>query len=306
MTTIEKTITGIHAGLRIKELLKEEMGYSSRFVRKTAMSQRILVNGRAVKLDYILREGDQMVLHLSAKETQDIEAEDIALDILYEDDALLAINKDPGMVVHPTRMHTSGTLSNAVTHHYRSRGEKTIVRLVSRLDMDTSGVILLAKNQFVHSQLSRAMQANAVEKTYLALVKGRFPATQTEIDLPIYKEEGGHHYRVVDPRGQEALTQVQVLEAREDHTLLKLRLITGRTHQIRVHLSHMGYPILGDTLYGGADADMPRQALHATSLRFFHPVTGKPLALTAPLKEDMRSAAERLGFSLDLDALFPR
>jgi 23S rRNA pseudouridine1911/1915/1917 synthase len=144
LQSIEKTIPLTYVGEKIKTYLKDELGLSTRFVRSAALSRRILINGKTVKLDYILREEDQLRIHLEAKEHQEIEAEDIPIHVVYEDDAILILNKEPYMVVHPTKSYQSGTLSNAVMHHYKSNGKNTIIRLVSRLDMNTSGVISLA------------------------------------------------------------------------------------------------------------------------------------------------------------------
>lgn len=298
LQVIERKIPLTYVGEKIKTYLKDELGLSTRFVRSAALSRRITINGKSVKLDYILREEDLLRVRLDTKEHQEIAAEDLPIHIVYEDDAILILNKEPFMVVHPTKSYQSGTLSNAVMHHYRQNGKDTIIRLVSRLDMNTSGLIILAKNQFVHSRISQDMQDDLYEKYYVAIVKGDFPDEISLIDLPIYRDEDGPYQRVVDDRGQKSLTEVQILHKSQGHTLLLLKLITGRTHQIRVHLSHLGYPIIGDELYGGDLSNMTRQALHAVFLSFRHPVTGNPMTAFADLLHDFRAAAATLGLDI--------
>ena len=298
MKVIEKDIPLSYAGVKIKTYLKEEMNLSTRFIRSAAMEKRIRVNSRPVKLDYILREADHLLISLISKETQDIEGENLPISVVYEDDAILIVNKAPYMVVHPTRRHQSGTLANAVIHHYRSKGEDTIIRLVSRLDMNTSGLTILAKNQFVHSKISQDMQNDSYDKYYVAIVKGTFPEETRLIDLPIYRDGDGTYNRIIDERGQESRTEVEVIERRNGYSLLLLKLLTGRTHQIRVHLSHLGYPIIGDELYGGELTAMDRQALHAIYVSFQHPVTGRPMDAYAELLPDMDEVGKTIGFDM--------
>lgn len=294
---ITKTIPNHYVGLKVKTYIKDELELSSRFTRKAAMEKRIKINGRVVKLDYIFREGDELEISLVSKETQDIEGEDIPLDVVYEDEAILVINKDPFMIVHPTKNHEGGTVANAVTFHYRKNKEKTIVRLVSRLDMNTSGLMVLAKNQFVHAKLSDSMKEDKYEKYYVAMVQGDFPKETSLIDLPIYRDGPGALNRVVDNRGQESQTKVKIIDNKEGYSLLLLKLMTGRTHQIRVHLNHLGYPIVGDELYHGDTKIMNRQALHAVYLSLDHPVTDEVLHFYAAPKYDFLRVAQELNLA---------
>ncbi len=298
MNYITKEIPNRYVGLKLKTYLKDELELSSRFTRRAAIEKRIKVNRRTVKLDYIFREGDELMISLVRDETQDIPAEDIPLDVVYEDEAILVINKDPYMIVHPTKNHEGGTVSNAVMHHYQVKGEKTIVRLVSRLDMNTSGLMILAKNQFVHAKLSDAMKEKEYDKYYVAIVKGSYPKELSYIDLPIYRDGKGAYNRIVDERGQESQTKVQVLQVSQGYSLLLLKLLTGRTHQIRVHLSYNGYPIIGDELYLGELTQIKRQALHAISINLDHPVTNTSMNFYAKPKQDFISVLKELNFDL--------
>lgn len=300
MNFITKSIPNHYAGLKLKTYIKDELDLSSRFTRKAAIEKRIRVNGKVVKLDYIFREGDELQVSLVSVETQDIPGEDLPLEVVYEDPAILVINKDPFMIVHPTKNHEGGTVANAVTYHYEKNNEKTIVRLVSRLDMNTSGLMILAKNQFVHSKLSQAMKEDSYEKYYVAIVKGDYPEEITLIDQPIYRDGPGALNRIVDSRGQESQTKVKVIEKTKGYSLLLLKLMTGRTHQIRVHLSHQGFPIIGDELYHGETQTMSRQALHAVYLELNHPVTDDALQFFAKPKSDFLEVAKKLQFNIDL------
>lgn len=188
------------------------------------------------------------------------------------------------MVVHPTKRYQSGTLANALLYYFKETNQDCIVRLVSRLDMDTSGLIIIAKNQYAHMELSKDMQQNGIEKRYLALVHGHMEQMEGTIDKPIYRPEiEGNMRRVVDERGQRSITHYKVVERLKNADLVECLLETGRTHQIRVHLSHLGHPIYGDTLYGiEEDAQLiSRQALHAYGLNFKSPRTKEYLQLRA-------------------------
>ena len=299
MSTLEKSVEKGFEGRKIREYLKEEMGLSSRFIRGSAMGQRILVNNTPVRMNYVLKENDNIVISLNKKESQNIEPEKIDIEIVYEDNEIIVVNKGPNMVVHPTKRYQSGTLANALLYYFKETGQDCIVRLVSRLDMDTSGLIIIAKNQYAHMELSNNMQRNEIDKRYLALVHGHMEQMEGTIDKPIYRPEiEGNMKRVVDERGQRSITHYKVIERLKDADLVECLLETGRTHQIRVHLSSLGHPIYGDTLYGyESDSEiMPRQALHAYGLNFKSPRTKKPLELRAELPNDIKELLEKLRY----------
>ena len=297
MSTLEKSVDKIFEGRKIREYLKEEMGLSSRLISGAAIDKRILVNNNPVRMNYVLKENDKIVINLNKKESQNIEPEKIDIDIVYEDSEIIVVNKRPNMVVHPTKRYQSGTLANALLYYFKETNQDCIVRLVSRLDMDTSGLIIIAKNQYAHMELSNNMQQNEIEKRYLALVHGHMEEMEGTIDKPIYRPEiESNMKRVVDERGQRSITHYKVIERLKDADLVECLLETGRTHQIRVHLSSLGHPICGDTLYGDeSDSEViSRQALHAYGLNFKSPRTKKPLELRAELPNDIKVLLEKL------------
>lgn len=276
------------SGTKIREYLKNKLNISSRFIKKAAIERRIFVNGFTVKMNYILRPNDKIQLELHREETQDIVPEKMDLSIVYEDEDVVVVNKPPGIVVHPTKRYQEGTLANGLLYYFKEKGENCIVRLVNRLDMDTSGLVLIAKNQFAHMALARDMKLESFKKGYIAATMGNLEKNVGTIDLPVYRTGGDNINRVIDERGKKSITHYEVEESFHSGDLLKLELETGRTHQIRVHLSSIGHPIYGDTLYGGDNNLITRQALHAYKLSFPHPRTGKVIQLEIDIPKDIK------------------
>ena len=278
MSTLEEKVDKNFEGRKIREFLKEKMGLSSRLIKGASIDKRILVNNNPVKMNYVLKENDEIVINLAKKESQNITPEKIDLDIVYEDKDIIVINKSPNMVVHPTKRYQSGTLANGLLYYFKESNQDCIVRLVSRLDMDTSGLIIVAKNQYAHSELSNQMQNNNVEKRYLALVHGHFSEKEGTIDLPIYRPEiEGVMARVIDERGQRSITHYKVIESYKDAELVECLLETGRTHQIRVHMAYINHPVVNDPIYNKKKSDSFGQMLHSKSIRLKHPRTEKEL-----------------------------
>ena len=299
MSTLEKKVSKEYEGATIREFLKEDLGLSSRLIRRSAIEKRILVNKKEVRMRYIVHTGDLVQINLQSDESQNITPEKMDLDIVYEDEDILVINKKPYMVVHPTKTYQSGTLANGVLFYFKETNQNCIVRLVSRLDMNTSGLIIIAKNQFAHMALSKEMEENNLEKRYIAIVHGNLKEKEGTIDAPIYRPDGEEFgtMRIVDERGQRSITHYKVIESFKDADLVECLLETGRTHQIRVHMKHLGHPIYGDTLYGfeGDEELIPRQALHAYGLDFKSPKTKETLSLRAKLPDDMESLLKKVG-----------
>ena len=299
MSTLEKKVSKEYEGATIREFLKEDLGLSSRLIRRSAIEKRILVNKKEVRMRYIVHTGDLVQINLQSDESQNITPEKMDLDIVYEDEDILVINKKPYMVVHPTKTYQSGTLANGVLFYFKETNQNCMVRLVSRLDMNTSGLIIIAKNQFAHMALSKEMEENNLEKRYLAIVHGNLKEKEGTIDAPIYRPDGEEFgtMRIVDERGQRSITHYKVIESFKDADLVECLLETGRTHQIRVHMKHLGHPIYGDTLYGfeGDEELIPRQALHAYGLDFKSPKTKETLSLRAKLPDDMESLLKKVG-----------
>ncbi|WP_160685700.1 RluA family pseudouridine synthase [Clostridium sp. C2-6-12] len=299
MSILEKKVTNIEEGTKIREYLKTELGLSTRLIRSASINKKIFVNDQVVKMNRVLTIGETIKIDLEKDESQDIAPEKMDIDIVYEDEDILVVNKKPFMVVHPTKSYQSGTLANGVINYFMESNQNCIVRLVSRLDMNTSGLIIIAKNQFSHGMLSKEMTENKVEKRYLAIVHGIMKEKQGTIDQPIYKPEGIENgtKRIVDERGQRSITHYKVVEEFNNASLVECKLETGRTHQIRVHLNHLGHPIYGDTLYGYGEEEedlIKRQALHAYGLNFKSPRTGEELALRAELPEDMKELINKI------------
>lgn len=268
----------------------------------------ILVNGRPVKPTHTPRAGDQVQVHWPEARPAEAQPEDIPLSILYEDDALLVLNKPPGMVVHPASGHERFTLVNALLHHCQGElsGIGGVARpgIVHRLDKDTSGCLVVAKNDETHLALSSQFASRKVQKLYLAIVCGEVQRNEGEIRAAIARHCSHRKCMVVDEEyGREAHTSYRVQERLKGATLVEARLHTGRTHQIRVHFKFLGYPLLGDSVYGhrqnqrlaeSSHFEAHRQMLHAFRLGFRHPRTGRPVEFEAPLPEDFLDAARAL------------
>lgn len=282
-------------GVKLKEYLKQVPKLSSRFIRYAIKDERIKVNGEKARLNNKVKIGDIIEIKINKKEEQNIIPEKIDLNVVYEDSDIIVLNKQPGIVVHPTKSYPTGTLSNGLLYYFKEKGEDCIVRLVSRLDMNTSGLILIAKNQFAHMSLARDMKKDTFKKSYLAIVHGNLKEKKGTINKPIYRPGEGSINRIVDPRGQESITHFEVVESYEKGDLIKLTLETGRTHQIRVHLSSLQHPLYGDELYGNEEKEyIERQALHAYKLSFPHPRDGHVVDLQCPLPKDMEILLDKL------------
>ena len=271
------TCTARRAG-PLLSFLRTELGLSSSLVKSQKTGGVFRVNGKPVFTDFPVQPGD-VVTALLTEDPPDFLAQDLPLDILYEDEALLAVDKGPGLWVHPSPSRYTGTLANGVAGYFSRTKQPCGVHVVTRLDRDTFGVVLLAKHAHIHALLCQSQRAGQLRKTYQATVRGSMPEPSGIIDLPIRRRDGGSLLREVHPDGQAAVTRYRVLNERGGLSLLELEPVTGRTHQLRVHCAALGCPILGDRDYGGGSDTVPHQQLCAVSLTLPHPLTGEPLTI---------------------------
>lgn len=287
-------VSSAESRILITDYMSEYLGFSSRQIKKLIKDKKVRINGKTAYRDNKLRDGDILEVDLSEEVRADIVPEDIGLNIIYEDEHLLAVNKPPFMLVHPTPNHSTGTLLNAAAHHFAKKGEKAALRLLNRLDMNTSGIVVIPKRAAVHSKLDEMMKSGSVRKFYVAVVEGIIVPEKGIIDKPIGKDEADLIRRKVKSDGQPAVTIYETLKKFGGYSSLRLELATGRTHQIRVHLSYLGHPIIGDTLYGKGSQLIGRQALHASDMELPHPDGSGMLKLHAELPEDMHTLVSEL------------
>ena len=272
-------------GGRLSAVLKEELKMSTGLLNRAKWADGLRVNGQSVHTDYQVTPGDEIVVLLEEKQAQ-YPAESGPLTILYEDASLLAVDKPAGMLIHPSRNRLTGTLANLVQGHYEAQGITAAFHPLTRLDRDTFGIVLIAKSAYVHALL----QEQRPQKLYYARTFGGPGAEAGIIDAPIARKPLPSLLREVRPDGKPSLTRYRVLERREESCLLELEPVTGRTHQLRLHCAHMGFPILGDPQYGSAASvaysqglGLTTQLLCAKSLEFTHPITGEHMALDSKM-----------------------
>lgn len=280
-------------------MVQEDISRS--MVQKLIEQKNIKVNGKETKHSYKLKLNDEIEIFVPEAKEIDLKAQDIPLNVIYEDNDIIVINKPKGMVVHPANGNPDGTLVNAVMNKCKDSlsgiGGEIRPGIVHRLDKDTSGAIIVAKNDKAHIALSEQLKNHEVKKTYLALVRGIIKENEATINMPIARSKKDRKKMDVDKDGKEAITHFKVLgRYKNKYTLLQINLETGRTHQIRVHLSHIGYPIIGDEVYsnGKNEWNVIGQCLHAWKLEFIHPITGKKISLEAEIPEYLKNIIKEL------------
>jgi 23S rRNA pseudouridine1911/1915/1917 synthase len=252
----------------------------------------ILVNSQHVTVRYCLKENDILTVIFPQEERgTSLVADDVPFKIVYEDDHCLVINKPPFIPSIPSREHEKGTLANGLIKYYQQKQIPSTIHIVNRLDKDTSGLMLVAKHRFAHSLFSEQQKKKEIHRTYEAIVHGVINQSVGVIEKPIGRKNDSIIEREICEDGQEAITHFQVLHTYQNKSHLKLVLETGRTHQIRVHLSSIGHPLCGDTLYGGDIAEISRQALHSSQLSFWHPLLERDFQFTSELPDDMKGLA---------------
>lgn len=273
---------------KIETILKSDFNISSRLFARLIKSDGLFLNGKIAHRKDIATTGDTIAIVMNDEEDTNLKQSDVPIDIVYEDFDLVILNKPPNYVVHPTKNHPYDTILNGMSYYFERIGIKKKVRFVNRLDRDTSGLLVIAKNSFGHQQMCSQFEEDCVEKGYMALVEGLVLKDEDTIDLPIGLASDDSAHRIVREDGKESVTKYKVVERYKNTTLLCLRIETGRTHQIRVHLSHIGHPIIGDTLYNSESNLIDRQALHSYYLKFNHLRTHLPVEVEGALPDDIR------------------
>ncbi len=280
----------------INQILKQKFKISARLQHKLITSKQIFLNGNQADSRIAPQINNVITVNLDFnEESENIIPTPIPLNIIYEDEALLILDKPAGIAVHPSISHYTDSLANGVKYYFDTIGLKRKIRPVNRLDLNTSGLIVFAKNEYVQECLIQQMQTNEFKKEYLAIVHGIFEKAQGTITLPIARKENSIIERCISENGQEAITHYEVLKTSNDLSLVHCILQTGRTHQIRVHMSAIGHSLVGDTLYGSDFSDsITRQALHSYKISFIHPISHQIVSFTSELPDDIKSSIEAI------------
>mgnify|MGYP000418880475 FL=1 len=298
-------VNEVNEKIRLDAYISKQMQDLSRsMIQKLLEGNKINVNGKSEKPAYKVQNGDIIEINIEEPKEVKIEAQDIPLDIIYEDEDILVVNKQKGLVVHPANGNPDGTLVNAVMAHCKDSlsgiGGELRPGIVHRLDKDTSGLLIIAKNDKAHIQMSNQIKNREVKKTYIALVRGTIAENEATINMPIGRSTKDRKKMAVTKSGKEAVTHFKVLNRyttdKGSYTLLEIKIDTGRTHQIRVHMAEIGHPVIGDVVYsnGKNEFGVEGQCLHAKRLEFTHPITGKEMKLEAPLPEYFKNIIEHL------------
>lgn len=273
----------------INDILSIEFKISTRLRNKLIKYKQIFLNGKNVDSRTTINIGDKLVVNFNYEEdNSNILPKKLPLDIIYEDEWLLVINKSAGIAVHPSILHYDDSLSNAVRYYFDQIGLKKKIRPVNRLDLNTSGIVVFAKCEYIQECLSLQMRNGIFKKEYLCLVQGFLDKKEGVINLPIARKDGSIIERCINNNGKESITHYKVLEEFKNYSLVMCNLQTGRTHQIRVHMQAIGHPLIGDTLYGESSNFISRQALHSYKIYFIHPITNKAIEIIAKLPEDIK------------------
>ncbi len=291
----------INKGKRLDSYISDNMDKISRsFAQKLIENQQVTINGKNEKASYKVCAGDNIQVDVPEAQGTKLKAQDIPVDVVYEDKDIIVVNKPKGMVVHPANGNPDGTLVNAILAMCKDSlsgiGGEIRPGIVHRLDKDTSGLLIIAKNNEAHVKMSKQIQDRLVTKKYIALIRGVVKDDEATIDMPIARSKVDRKKMAVDKDGKQAVTHFKVIKRYRGYTLLEIKIDTGRTHQIRVHMAKIGYPVVGDMVYsnGKNEFGIEGQMLHAKSLEFSHPITGKKMHLKAPLPEYFTKVLEEL------------
>ena len=280
----------VELNMNINDILTKKLDISARLKNKLIKNKHILLNGVFVDTREIAHVDDVLTIDLSYPEDNtNIVPTKMNLDIIYEDEHILAINKPAGIAVHPSILHFNDSLANGVKYYFDKIGLKKKIRAVNRIDLNTSGLVLFAKNEYIQESLIKQMNSSTFEKIYLAIVSGHLKENKGIINSPIARKENSIIEREVSEKGQVAITLYEVLQEWKNYSLVECSLETGRTHQIRIHMAYIGNPLLGDSLYGSEKQNLiNRQALHSYKMKFIHPVSKNKIHLEASIPEDIK------------------
>jgi 23S rRNA pseudouridine1911/1915/1917 synthase len=288
------TVAKEHVDLTVEDYLKQILHYSGRKIQKLTRQKGIILNDKIVFLQKKIKHGDTLRVRMFEDVTYGVQPEKGTIEVLYEDDDLFVLNKPAGQLVHPTGQTTGGTLANYFAYHLQERNIVSTVRPVHRLDRETSGCVIFAKDARSQFILEQQLKENSLKRIYLALVQGIVCPPSGTIDEPIGPHPTLPNRRSINANGEPAVTHYQTVRNLKDSSLLELTLDTGRTHQIRLHLVHLGHPVIGDRMYGVRSPWMPRQALHAEAVSFTHLKDQHAMTVHAPLPADFARAIECL------------
>ncbi len=277
----------------VKEVLKAEFSMSDRLLLKLKKLDKIYLNGNVTSVNHPVLENDLIECYLDYEEdNSNIIPTEMPLNIIYEDEAYIVVNKPAGIPVHPSMDHYTDSLSNGIAFYFNQIGLKKKIRPVNRLDKDTSGIVIFAKNEYIQECLVRQMKSKEFIKRYIAVVNGNLDNLEGTIKAPIARKEGSIIERCVSETGDIAITHYKVLKRKTDFDIVECILETGRTHQIRVHFAYLGHSLLSDTLYGTSSSLINRQALHAYEVEFTHPLSKKKVKYIATVPEDLNKLME--------------
>lgn len=280
-----------HDGMILREYLRDVIQLSGRLIKR-AKNGKMMINDKEVTVRYLVKTGDELTIQLAEKRSESMVAEPVPFDLIYEDSHILVVHKEAGIPTIPSKKQPSYTLANGLLYYYEEKEIDATVHIVTRIDTDTSGLVLVAKNPHSHSLLSSMQREHTIKRQYAAIIHGIMEKKSGTINLAIDRKPGSIIERRVSEKGQKAITHYEVISEGQTNSLLHVQLETGRTHQIRVHFSALGHPLLGDDLYGGKRHKINRQALHCAEISFIHPFSKKTCHFTSELPADMKALIE--------------